>query len=207
MRQLISCCWFGGLVALFAAGSVGCSDVDISTGGPLPESSLADTSSAITENTTQNELDEEVVPDGVVNYTRIDATVACAGATPPEAMAGLKELGFAAVINFRTVEERGATVDRGWAAAEAAGLRYYHIPFREATAQVAETFLKTVADPLNQPMYIHCGSANRVGAMWMIKRVKLDGWSIDDALEEAEIIGLRSQGLREFALEYLEHGS
>ena len=37
---------------------------------------------------------QEKGPDGVVNYTRIDATVACAGVTPPEAMAALKQLGF-----------------------------------------------------------------------------------------------------------------
>ena len=60
-------------------------------------------------------------PEGVVNYTRLDATVACAGATPPEAMAELKTRGFAAVINFRTAGEQSATVDAGRSAAEAAG--------------------------------------------------------------------------------------
>jgi hypothetical protein len=50
---------------------------------------------------------------------------------------------------------------------------------------------------------VHCGSANRVGAMWLIKRVKLDGWDVDRATAEAETIGLRSPGLKEFALEYV----
>lgn len=145
-------------------------------------------------------------PAGVVNYTRVDATVACAGATPPEAMAELKERGFAAVINFRTAGEQGATVDAGQAAAEAAGLKYYHLPFRQASAEVAEQFLETVSDPANQPVFIHCGSANRVGAMWLIKRVRLDGWSPDEALAEAELIGLRSPALREFALDYVRDG-
>ena len=145
-------------------------------------------------------------PAGVVNYTRVDATVACAGATPPEAMAELKERGFAAVINFRTAGEQGARVDAGQAAAEAAGLKYYHLPFRQASAEVAEQFLETVSDPANQPVFIHCGSANRVGAMWLIKRVRLDGWSPDEALAEAELIGLRSPALREFALDYVRDG-
>ena len=145
-------------------------------------------------------------PAGVVNYTRVDATVACAGATPPEAMAELKERGFAAVINFRTAGEQGARVDAGQAAAEAAGLKYYHLPFRQASAEVAEQFLETVSDPTNQPVFIHCGSANRVGAMWLIKRVRLDGWSPDEALAEAELIGLRSAALREFALDYVRDG-
>ncbi len=145
-------------------------------------------------------------PEGVVNYMRVDATVACAGATPPEAMAELKNRGFAAVINFRTAGEQGARVDAGQAAAEAAGLKYYHLPFRQASAEVAEQFLETVSDPTNQPVFIHCGSANRVGAMWLIKRVRLDGWSPDEALAEAELIGLRSTALREFALDYVRDG-
>ena len=149
----------------------------------------------------------EAGPEGVVNYTRIDATVACAGATPPAAMAELKARGFASVINFRTAGERGATVDAGQAAAEAAGLRYHHLPFREPSAEVAEAFLATVGDPSNQPAFIHCGSANRVGAMWLIKRVKQDGWTADDALAEAELIGLRSEALREFALAYVRDGA
>ena len=114
---------------------------------------------------------------------------------------------YASVINFRTAGERGATVDAGQAAAEAAGLRYHHLPFREASAEVAEAFLATVGDPSNQPAFIHCGSANRVGAMWLIKRVKQDGWTVDDALAEAETIGLRSEALREFALAYVRDGA
>lgn len=146
-------------------------------------------------------------PEGVVNYTRIDATVACAGATPPEAMAELKERGFVSIVNFRTAGENGASVDAGRVAAEAAGLKYIHLPFREPSSEVAEAFLAAVGDPANQPVYIHCGSANRVGAMWLIKRVKQDGWSVDDAMEEAELIGLRSAGLKEFALEYVRDGA
>ncbi len=149
---------------------------------------------------------QDAGPEGVRNYTRVDATVACAGATPPEAMADLKELGFATVINFRTEGERGATVADGRASAEAAGLTYIHLPFREPSAEVTEAFLEAVADPANQPTYIHCGSANRVGAMWLIKRVVQDGYSVEDATAEAEAIGLSSAGLREFALDYVGAG-
>ena len=147
---------------------------------------------------------QEEAPEGVVNYTRIDATVACAGATPPEAMAGLKQLGFVSIINFRTAAEQDAQVEAGKAAAAAAGLKYFHLPFRTPTPEIAENFLSLVADTSNQPVYIHCGSANRVGAMWYIKRVKQDGWDSARAMTEAEAIGLRSEGLKEFATAYVE---
>lgn len=180
------------VLALTAAGALACGGGEAPAAAPAPQATAAPV---------------EEGPEGVVNYTRVDATVACAGATPPEAMVEIKARGFASIINFRTAGERGATVDAGQAAAEAAGLRYHHIPFREPSAEVAEAFLATIGDPANQPAFIHCGSANRVGAMWLIKRVKQDGWAVDDALAEAETIGLRSEGLREFALAYVRDGA
>ena len=142
-------------------------------------------------------------PAGAVNYTRVDATVACAGATSPEALADVKELGFVSVINFRTAGEQGAEIEASRAAADEAGLKYFHIPFRAPTPADVERFLEVVADRDNQPVYIHCASANRVGAMWAIKRVKQDGWEVGRAMEEAETIGLRSEALKAFALSYV----
>ncbi len=142
-------------------------------------------------------------PAGVVNFTQVDDTVACAGATPPVAMAQLAARGFRSVINFRTAEEEGADVEAGRAAAENAGLQYFHLPFRSPSANVTESFLEVMADPTNRPVLIHCGSANRVGAMWLIKRVMQDDWPVEEALVEAQAIGLRSKGLKDFALEYV----
>lgn len=142
-------------------------------------------------------------PAGVSNYTRVDATVACAGATPVQALPELKKNGFASVINFRLAEEQGANIDESKAMASKIGLKYIHLPLRTPTPEIADAFLKAVADPANQPVYIHCASANRVGAMWFIKRVKLDGWDTDRAMKEAEIIGLRSESLKTFALDYV----
>ena len=196
-RFALSILW---VTACVTTGAIAC------VAEPTPTAEATPASSPIEAPVATAQGEEEQVPEDVVNYTRVDATVACAGATPPDAMAGLKDLGFAAIINFRTEGERGATVQAGMAAAEAAGLKYHHLPFSRPSAEVTEAFLEVVADPANQPAYIHCGSANRVGAMWLIKRVKLDGWSVEDATAEAEAIGLRSEGLKAFALEYLEDG-
>jgi uncharacterized protein (TIGR01244 family) len=146
----------------------------------------------------------ETAPAGVVNYTRVDATVACGGATSIEALPELKKNGFASVINFRTAQESGANIDQAKAKAAEVGLKYIHIPFQTPTPEIAETFLKAVSDKSNQPVYIHCASANRVGAMWFIKRVKLDGWDTDKAMKEAETIGLKAPNLRQFALDYVK---
>jgi uncharacterized protein (TIGR01244 family) len=143
--------------------------------------------------------------EGITNFSRVDATVGCGGATAPRAMAALKQGGFVSVINLRVATEQGADVDAGRAAAQAAGLKYIHLPFEVANPdpKLVDKFLAAVSEKSNQPVYIHCGSANRVGAVWMIKRVLKDGWDVDKAREEAEAIGLSNPRLKTFATDYI----
>ena len=143
---------------------------------------------------------------GVRNYSKVDATIGCAGATDPSAMKALKAEGYVSVINLRTAAEQGADVEGGRAAATAAGLKYFHLPFNNAMPdpKIVDGFLATVADAKNQPVFIHCGSANRVGGMWMIKRVLQDKWAMDKARTEAEAIGLRDPATIAFVTEYIK---
>jgi uncharacterized protein (TIGR01244 family) len=143
---------------------------------------------------------------GVRNYSRVDATVGCGGAVDPSAMSALKKEGYVSVINLRLPNEEGANIDAGRAAAQSAGLKYIHLPFNAAAPdpKVVSDFLGAVADKSNQPVFIHCGSANRVGAVWMIKRVLQDGWAVDRAQTEAEAIGLQSPQLLAFANTYIK---
>ena len=91
-------------------------------------------------------------------------------------------------------------------AAKAAGITYIHLPFNAAApdTKVVSDFLGAVADKSNQPVFIHCGSANRVGAMWMIKRALQDGWTVERAQAEGEAIGLTNPQLKEFAANYIK---
>src|SRR6476661_331092 len=66
---------------------------------------------------------------GVTNFAQVETTVACAGATRPEAMAEIKRMGFASIINLRTTTEAGADVEAEAAAARTAGLKFFHVPF------------------------------------------------------------------------------
>lgn len=143
--------------------------------------------------------------DGVRNYTKVDATIGCAGATDPKAMAVLKERGYKGVLNLRESSEEGAQIPESKAAAEAAGLTFIHVPFKGSAPDdaVADEFLKIVANTSHQPLFINCGSANRVGAMWLIKRMVIDKWAQDKAVEEAKAIGLSSAALEKWALDYV----
>lgn len=143
---------------------------------------------------------------GATNVTRVDATIMCGGATTPQAFPELRKLGFTAVVNLRQDGEPGVEIDAARTAAEASGLRYVHVPVDPArpSRESVDTFLKAVTDPANQPAYVHCGSANRVAALWMIKRVVVDKWELGRASDEAGAIGLTSATLKKFALDYLE---
>jgi uncharacterized protein (TIGR01244 family) len=147
---------------------------------------------------------EKVDIAGANNVTRVDATIACAGATTPAAFAEIKKQGFASIVNLRREQEPGADIAGARAAAQQAGLRYVHIPVDGARPDpaAAEAFIGAVTDPANQPAFVHCGTANRVAAMWLIKRVVVDGWEIDRAQAEAKTIGLTSAELERFALDY-----
>jgi uncharacterized protein (TIGR01244 family) len=149
---------------------------------------------------------QKVERPGITNFTKVDAVVACGGATETAALEGLKNDGFKAVINLRQASEPGANIDENKARAQALGLNYIHIPFNGQAPETksVDDFLTAVSDKANQPVYIHCGSANRVGAVWLVKRVLQDGWPVAKATEEAKLIGLRSAPLEQFALKYIE---
>jgi protein tyrosine phosphatase (PTP) superfamily phosphohydrolase (DUF442 family) len=57
---------------------------------------------------------------------------------------------------------------------------------------VADRFIKTITEPGTQPAFIHCASGNRAAAMWLIKRVLIDKWDNDRALEEASQLGVEN---------------
>jgi uncharacterized protein (TIGR01244 family) len=141
---------------------------------------------------------------GIKNFTRLETTVACAGAITTDARPEITKMGFASVINLREAHEPGADVEKHEAAAKAAGLRYYHIPLNGAKPdpKAADQFVKVISSSEAEPAFIHCASANRASAMWLIKRLAVDRWEVDRAVAEAEALGLTNPALKQWAIEY-----
>jgi uncharacterized protein (TIGR01244 family) len=140
---------------------------------------------------------------GVANFGYVGTTVACAGATAPAALAEVRKLGYASVINLRVATEPGAEIEASAAAAKAAGLTFIHLPFNASAPDpmLVDRFLAAIGDPKNQPAFIHCASANRAAALWMVKRMVVDKWDADRAATEATALGLASPALRTYATE------
>ena len=153
----------------------------------------------------------------IEHFSRIDESsgfagsqVGFGGATPDSAMTWLKNEGFATVINLRLAGEEGVDIECSRDAAEAAGLKYIHLPFsaKELDQQLIGELLASVGDKANQPAYIHCGLATRVAALWIIGRVFRDGWEIEATREEAEAIAHKPADAMAFATAYIKsHGA
>lgn len=94
---------------------------------------------------------------GIRNFAKVETTVACAGAIRSDAIPEIKKMGYASIINLRLPTEEGADIEGNIAAAKAAGIPYYHIPFSGAKPDpaVVDTFLKTITAPGVQPAFIH----------------------------------------------------
>jgi len=131
---------------------------------------------------------ETVEPAVIPAYRLIQPGLAAAGQPTPEALQGLKGMGFRTVVNLRP-EKEGPADER--AVVEAQGLRYVSIPFTADTFSLAdvEALEKVLDDPAAAPVLLHCGSSNRVGGAWAVIQARKG-----KSLEEAEAAG-RAAGL------------
>ena len=126
-----------------------------------------------------------------------------AGQFQQDDIATLKEAGITQVISLR----KDAELD--WNEAEAvtaAGLKHASIAF-QAPGELTDEMFQQLRDLLGKEegkTMMHCRGGNRVGAVWIAHRVLDDGVELEAAIEEAKTIGLKSEPLKERAIEYIE---
>ena len=125
------------------------------------------------------------------NFYRI-SDVLYRGGQPTEAgLEQLAKLHIKTVVNLRDDDERGHTEGT---AVVAAGLRYFNLPLssfnRPGNDRVAE-ILSIINAPENQPVFVHCKrGSDRTGVIVAIYRIAHDGWTADQAKQEAGHFGL-----------------
>ena len=139
----------------------------------------------------------------ISHFVRVDPNVCTGGQPETEQFADLAREGIRTVIDLRESTEQDVAAEE--AAARAVGLAFVHIPVRAADPrpEQAEAFLAATRDPAVFPIYLHCASGNRAGAFWMIRRMLADGWTEEQAYQEARCIGLRSPNLLDFVQEFV----
>lgn len=117
-----------------------------------------------------------------------------AGQPSPEDLMLLKRTGIKTIITLRKTNE--ISWDEA-AAVTQQDMKYVEAPFQspeELKPEVFDKVLKVLRDKKRGPTVLHCASSNRVGAIWYAYRVLDDKLSPEAALEEAKIVGLRTQG-------------
>jgi uncharacterized protein (TIGR01244 family) len=126
------------------------------------------------------------------------------GAQPtPEQVIALANAGFNGIITLR--EESELNDGPQSHAAVTSGVQFFRIPVsRENPSDAAvEKFLMVTDDENVYPLFIYCASGNRAAALWMIRRVLRDRWTVSDAEAEAARVGLTSATMRDFARDYI----
>ncbi|HXD17937.1 MAG TPA: sulfur transferase domain-containing protein [Vicinamibacterales bacterium] len=127
---------------------------------------------------------------GINNFWRVDDTVSTGGTiTSPEmAVPELKRRGIRTVINLAG----GAAADAERTAVEQAGLKYVLLPIDPMALDRApvDAILQALNDRGNFPIFVHSGAGHRAAAALMIKRVMVDGWTIERAGIEAASAGM-----------------
>ncbi len=118
------------------------------------------------------------------NFARVNASYFRGAQPVGRDYADLAALGVKLVINLTGSD---AAVDEK-AMVEQNKMRSVQIPMTTndppTTAQL-ETFLSLVADPANQPVYVHCvGGRHRTGVMTAVYRMITNGISGKDAFKE-----------------------
>ena len=143
---------------------------------------------------------------GIQNFMKVNTEFCTGGQPTPAQLAELKSQGITTVLNLRVPGEAGFDAAAEEAEVKKLGMKYFIIPVQGQSPkpEQADEFLKITDNAQNRPVFIHCGSANRVGAFFMIRRVLRDGMTFDAAKAEAQKIGLRSPALETFAKDYID---
>ena len=126
------------------------------------------------------------------------------GQPTPADLERLPEIGVRTVINLRRDEEM-TELDEG-AILASVGIDYVSIPWA-GPAQLTDEIFDRCRDALEsaeRPLFFHCKSANRVGAVWIPWRVLDQGATFEEALDEAKRIGMRTPGYETRAREYVD---
>lgn len=124
----------------------------------------------------------------VPNARRPEEGILSGGQPSAEQLAAIRDAGFRTVVNLRAEGEPGARA----AEVEALGMGYVALPVAgtkgldEDNARAFAEILATV----ERPAVIHCGSGNRVGALFALKAFYVDGETVDDAFVVGERAGL-----------------
>jgi uncharacterized protein (TIGR01244 family) len=132
------------------------------------------------------------------------------GAQPSEdQLQQLGKQGFKSVVNFRTEgeEDQPLSPKAEGEKVKAAGMTYLHVPvsMKSMGPELVDQFREKYA-ALPKPVFAHCKSGKRAGAMVMMHMAVEQGMSGEQTLQQAEKMGFKCDQpeLKEFVKSYVD---
>ncbi|MFT4704343.1 MAG: hypothetical protein ACI81R_002046 [Bradymonadia bacterium] len=133
----------------------------------------------------------DTVPDlSILNAKRPATGIVSGGQPSPTQIAAAGEAGFRSVLTTRGEGEIGDYDERG--DVERAGMVFHELPIAgmgDLSRKNVQAFA-TLVDSLPRPLLIHCGSGNRIGALFALRAAWLDGADEETALQRGAETGL-----------------
>jgi len=134
------------------------------------------------------------------------------GGQPSEAdLSAIKAKGFKSIINLRaSSEESILSPEDEKSKAREMGFEYANIPVME---EVNSETVKSVFEKIKElrensgPIFVHCGGGRRAAAMTILYLAVESGWTLKDAVEKAQELGLNLEAepsLEDLFRKYLE---
>lgn len=140
---------------------------------------------------------------------KIDEQVSVGPQPSKDDLQQLQRQGFRSIVNFRTEGEDDQPLSPDDEGAEVldASMDYLHIPvsMKSMGPEVVDRFRETFPT-LPKPVYAHCKSGKRAGAMVMMHMAVAEGMTGEQTLQKAEEMGFEcdNEQLREFVKSYVD---
>lgn len=127
-----------------------------------------------------------------------DGDIFFGGQPTAEALAAAPQRGIKVVVNMRSAQEVRALDFDEAALVRELGMEYVALPVTPATFGPDDADrLSEVLGKTSGPVLLHCGSSNRVGAVWALYLHRHRGLAVEEAIELGRKAGLRSEALVE----------
>lgn len=146
------------------------------------------------------------------NTRKIDDHVTTGPQPDEEDIQKLRDRGFKSVVNFRTEGEPEQPLSPGAEAeaVKAAGMEYLHVPvsMESLKPETVDRFRERFSQ-LPKPVFAHCQSGKRAGAMAMMNVAHAKGMTGEQTLRKAKEMGFECDQpeLMEFVKTYVDSRS
>lgn len=133
----------------------------------------------------------------ILNFHQVHEWLYRGGRLNQGGVARLKDFGVKTIVDLecKLFEKEPAAVKNERTLAADLNIRFEHIPMHPISApgkHDVERALSLIADPSNQPVYVHCNrGSDRTGIVVAAYRIRYDGWTVQESVEEMKQYGYR----------------